>query len=583
MKSTATNTIYCLVIEDSKSQRNITLEQDIYSIGRHPQSAIVIDSPQASRHHATLVRRQNLQQNRSSFWIIDGDLEGQQSHNGVYINGKSCLAQELKNGDLINFGCGVNASYHVIQDSLQNKRIIKDLSSVHDASTLILDDISELLEAELNPYETHQSLSFNDPLTHLPTQTLFREHFSLALKNAERQDYSMAIISINLSDFTEICQQLGNDLANKLLQKVAQVLNACVRSADIVARWADSEFMILLTKLNSPADGDLVKQRILQNLQKPINLQHEGLSLHFKIGMALYPQVGITLTELEDQARAQTVSCDSLIASKFSETQISSLKKVESSLLNALKQQQLALFYQPQVDRITGQIVAMEALLRWHHPLRGLVTPHRFIGAAEQTEAILPLCEWILETACQQNRQWQDIGLSPLKIGVNLSYRQLELDRFAYLVAQVLTKTGLDPQWLELEISEKSLLTNISSVGITLKRLNQLGISLSLDDFGTGYSSLTHLLQFPFKKLKIAQACVQQLTNDLNAFRLIASIIAATKSLDLTSVAEGVETSAQFCLLQQLECEQIQGFLISRPLTVEQATDFLKTYRASIL
>ncbi|MGK7895581.1 MAG: EAL domain-containing protein, partial [Xenococcus sp. (in: cyanobacteria)] len=536
--ATATITTYYLRIEDSNSHKNIPLEQEIYSIGRNPESTIVIDSPQASRHHATLVRRQNPKTKRYSYWIIDGNLDGNRSYNGLYINGNSCLVQELKDGDLINFGCGVNASYHVMKKS-SDKEIIEQNSnsinlaptfilddapreqnsnSINLASTFILDDAPAITELELNAYDTLESLSFNDPLTHLPNPTLFREHFSLALANAERQNYSMALIYLDLPDFPQLHQDKGNDFTNQLLQNVVQELNTCLRATDIVSRWAQSEFLILLSQLNQPADSDLVKQRILKTLQKPLTVQKERLSLHFKMGMALYPKEGTTLTDLENKAKAEAVSrCLILLTSSAEIEPITPppvLKKVESSLFDALEQQELALYYQPQINQTTGEIVAMEGLLRWHHPRQGLVTPHRFINAVEQTDAMLPLCQWILKTACQQNRQWQNLGLEPLRISVNLSYRQLEQANFPYLVAKILDKIGLDPQWLELEISEKTLLTNTTLVSSSLAQLNNMGISLALDDFGTGYSSLTHLLQFPFKRLKIAQACVQQLPDN---------------------------------------------------------------------
>lgn len=590
---------HLLIIEDQNNRRTIPLEEMRYSIGRHSSNSITISSSQASRKHATLVRKMDSKNQNYSFWILDGDLEGNKSHNGIFVNGIKCLVHELKNGDLINFGCNVNASYHFIANASEtsfereviNNNKVKNLFPLSPASspqlqkTLLLSDSSP--ESSIDK-ETYHEQSYYDSLTNLPTRTLFNEHLSIALTNAKRTQSQMAILMLDLEGLRNINDKFGYAIGDQLLQSVAQRLKDCLRGGDIVARWGGDEFTILLPQITNVENINRISQRILKSLQKPFEIHKYQIQINSSVGISIYPQDGQDsktflkkaefALELHKKQAQNTVRLDD----STSNNKNSQLLRLEKLLHQALEKEEFSLYYQPQVNIKTGEIDGMEALLRWQHPELGLMSPRKFIPWIEKTDLIAPFSKWILKTACSQNQLWQKAGLSPLSIAVNLSSGQFQQPNLVKMVAQVLSETGLDPHCLELEITEATLMQDLEFSRKALHNLQQMGVRISMDDFGTGYSSLGYLRQFSFHKLKIDQSCVNNLKDNPKDTAIISAVIALGHSFKVRVVAEGVETQQQLELLRSLQCEEMQGYRFSLPLKAEEATKFLSCHRAVV-
>ena len=303
------------------------------------------------------------------------------------------------------------------------------------------------------------------------------------------------------------------------------------------------------------------------------------------MGCAIYPQDGHDSKTLLRQAESRLTNHKKEMRAKNKrynltiDPKASKLLKAKTALEEALKHQELELYCQPQIKIRTGEISGVEALIRWNHPELGQIKPQKFIPVAEQTDSIISIGEWVLRQACLQNRTWQDMGLPNLIMSVNLSPLQLKDTNFINLVESILGETKLAPQWLELEITEKAILANTEIAHQVLQNLRQLGIHLSMDDFGTGYSCLNHLPKFPFGTLKIAQSCVQEITEKPENIAIISAAIALGNSLDLRVIAEGVETNKQLKLLENLDCREAQGYLLSQPLNYQEATRFLEVYQ----
>jgi diguanylate cyclase (GGDEF)-like protein len=592
---------HVLIIEDTQGRRTFMLETAHYSLGRHSSNSIVICSKQISRQHATIIRKNHAHSENNSFFIIDGDGEGYKSHNGFFVNGKKCLIHELQDGDLINFGGDANASYHRVH--LQTVALnaiatgsnlyaeVNNIARDRPASQLALKTkpsteavskskttlkLADPPQTPSNDEDTLLKPMYRDWLTQLANRTLFNEHLSLALANAKEKQQQIAIIYLDIEHFGAINERLGYSIGDRLLKEFAERLNGCLRAGDVVARWGGDEFTILLKQVKSTDDPTRVSQRILDTLKNPFVLDDKQVYLRCHMGIAIYPQngeEGMTLLEVArlnlDNSKKQPV------ATARSPVANPQLSRIESILHKALEKEEFALHYQPQVNINTGEIYGMEALLRWHHPKLGTILPHQFLANAEKTKAIVAINQWVLQTACRQNRAWQISGLPYFPIAVNLSPRQFQQPKFAEMLARVLSQTNLEPYWLELEITEATVMHNLQLTRQAFEQLSQLGVPVSIDDFGLGYSPIGYLQEFPFSKLKIAQSCVKQLQHNPQKTAIVAAAIALGKTFNLRVVAEGVETQQQLDLLRSLHCEEMQGYCFSQPLSSQQATQFL--------
>lgn len=428
----------------------------------------------------------------------------------------------------------------------------------------------------------------HDVLTQLGNRNLFNEQLEKAIARSQRYKNQFAIIFIDLDRFKNINDTLGHDIGDRFLQEVALKMKNCLRNADIISRWGGDEFTILLSEIKNPADATVVAKRILNSIKQPIIINDYQLYCHLSMGIAIYPQDGdtpktllknadIALYRSKDNGGNQYQYYNPSMNQKKTE-----LLHLETNLYQAIQANQLKLYYQPQININTGQIVGMEALVRWQHPHFGMVSPAKFIPIAEETGFINSIGEWVLFTACRQNKQWQNLGLPPIKIAVNLSPRQCQ----PYLLTslkQILKETQLDPQYLELEITESSIIIHPELTKEILTELTEMGVSVSMDDFGSGYSSLNYLKKFPFQKIKIDQSFVKDLKNEPRDLAIISAVVTLGKGFNLQVVAEGIENEQQANLLKQLQCEIMQGYFFSRPLSGKEATQFIQYQTKTVL
>jgi diguanylate cyclase (GGDEF)-like protein/PAS domain S-box-containing protein len=438
-------------------------------------------------------------------------------------------------------------------------------------------DISERKQTE----QKLQYQAFHDALTSLPNRVQFTQTLSTAIANAKRQDELMAVMFLDLDSFKNVNDTLGHTIGDRLLQSLAQRLSACVREGDTIARWGGDEFTVLLPRIRSTDDTIRLAQRIFDALKQPFEIDHHQLSIKISIGIAVYPQDGQdaeTLLKNGDAALYRTKDLGRNHYQFYNPSMTSDaslLMKIETLLHQALERKEFFLHYQPQIQLATGEITGMEALLRWQHPELGSVSPSKFVPLASKTDLMLHIGKWAIETACEQNLAWQKAGLPPIPVSINLCARELKQPNLAEIVARTLDKTGLDPQWLELEIAESTLKHNLEVANMTLRDLQNLGVRIALDDFGTGFSSLGYLKQIAFRTLKLDRAFIRDLRGNAQERGIISAAIALGRGFNLRVLAVGIETQQQLDLLRSLQCEQAQGYWFSRPLPKDEATQLL--------
>ncbi|MCG6657736.1 EAL domain-containing protein [Halomonas campisalis] len=446
-------------------------------------------------------------------------------------------------------------------------------------------DISERKQME----EQINLLAYYDDLTNLPNRTLLAKHFDKLAARALQRGQQVALLSLDISRFHLINDSLGHRAGDQVLQTVGQRLGECARGQDMVARYAGDEFVVILTDVPHYEGIAAVAQRMIDSVYRPMSVEGQELHIDMHAGISVLPQDGQDLeTLLSNATTAQHIAAreGQRVFRFFTEDlNAAALKRLalEQELRRALEHNALALHYQPKVDFASGEVVGMEALARWHHPSEGPISPMHFIPVAEETGLIQPLGEWALREACRQGQAWQNQGLGQLNLAVNLSARQLQQPDLAAMVGRVLADTGFPPELLELELTESAVMERPEETIAVLKELKALGVRLAVDDFGTGYSSLAYLRRFPFDTLKIDRSFITNVTTSPDEASIAQTIIAMGHGLRLQVVAEGVETLAQAAYLRRRHCDQLQGYLFSRPLPTEEMTALLKEQRRLIL
>ncbi|MHB8984059.1 MAG: putative bifunctional diguanylate cyclase/phosphodiesterase, partial [Carboxydocellales bacterium] len=424
-------------------------------------------------------------------------------------------------------------------------------------------------------------LSYHDPLTNLPNRTQFNEQLTQALSRACRDGSAVAVMFLDLDRFKLINDTLGHSIGDFLLKKVAKRLTRCVRMGDIVSRLGGDEFTVILPGVTSIQDAAKVAQKIIETLEKPFKLESHELFITTSIGISMYPIDGSDMETLVKNADTAMYLAKEHGRNKYKFYTVAmneaALEKLnlENKLRKAIHRQEMAVHYQPIFDLKTKEIKGVEALVRWQHPELGLIEPDKFYALAEETGLTLPLGEWVLRTACAQNKAWQQAGLPPIYMSVNLSARQFQQQNLIDNIIMILNETGLEYRYLQLEITENIAMFNEDWVIAKFRTLKNLGISIAIDDFGTGYSSLSCLKKYPIHKLKIDKVFIQNITVDAFDTAIATSIINMAHSLGLNVVAEGVETEAQLAFLRDGWCNEAQGYLFCSPLPAGELEEFL--------
>jgi diguanylate cyclase (GGDEF)-like protein/PAS domain S-box-containing protein len=453
-------------------------------------------------------------------------------------------------------------------------------------------DITERTKAEgaLRISEARMTHSAeHDFLTGLPNRMLLNDRVNRAIAMAPRHKKKVAVLFLDLDGFKHINDSLGHPTGDKLLQSVAARLSACTRSADTVSRQGGDEFVVLLAEVEHEEDPAITARRMLHAVAEPHSIDQHDLHVTTSIGLSVYPDDGLdaeTLIKNADTAMYQAKE-HGRQGYRFFKAAMNvravERQSIEENLRRALERQEFALHYQPKVNLKTGEITGAEALIRWAHPTRGLLSPAHFIPVAEECGLILPIGNWALHEACLQARAWVDAGLLPITMAVNISATELRQEDFLKGVFAILQDTGLDPRFLELELTESVLMKNAERAQSILKTLRASGVQLAVDDFGTGYSSLSYLTRFPIDALKIDQSFVRQVTTTPEQTTIVTAVISMGRSLKLRVVAEGVETQAEMAFLQAQECDEAQGYYFSRPVPPRQFAALLATGVETVL
>ncbi len=454
----------------------------------------------------------------------------------------------------------------------------ESISPIIDAAGNITHFLSRLedITEKKQKLETILHLAYYDSLTSLPNQHFFQELLHNALAQAQRHSRMLAVLFLDLDNFKNINDSLGHPVGDQLLKAVAlRLKDCCSREGDTVGRRGGDEFVILLPELKDVNGPVRVAQRIIEAFGRAFIVPGHELSISASIGISIFPQDGVdpeTLVKKADMAmyRAKEGGRNRYhLYTPATDTQMFERLALESSLRKALERQEFFLHYQPKFNITTGRVTSVEALVRWHHPDMGVVMPTQFIPLAEETGLIAPLGEWVLRTACAQNKAWQDAGYPAMRIAVNISHRQFKLGNLAEVVEKILDDTRLAADFLELEITENILLRNEEAITKALNRVSELGVHISVDDFGTGYSVFSYIRQVPIKTLKIDQSFISDICSNENDEAIASAVINMAQSLKLNVIAEGVETEEQRKLLESLNCSEMQGYFFSRPLPAE--------------
>ena len=424
--------------------------------------------------------------------------------------------------------------------------------------------------------------AMHDLLTGLPNRLRFNDILNQGIQKIIQPEESIAVMFLDLDRFKIINDTLGHTVGDDLLKIVAQRIRDTIRIEDVVARWGGDEFTIFLPRVTEIPPIIQIAENILQTLEDAFYINGHELYISSSIGIALLGKDSPdaeTLIQHADAALyyAKNEGRNNYQFYKESLSQKNpELLKLEKNLRHAMKRKELMLYYQPRVNITTGKITGMEALLRWNHPEMGVISPAVFIPLAEKSGLIISIGEWALRQACIQNKAWQDAGYQPITIAVNLSPGQFRQPKLVEILTDILTETQLKPEFLELEITETTAIADINFTTTSLQNLAEMGLLLSIDDFGTGYSSLNRLKVLPFHNLKIDQSFIKELTTDPKVAHIIQAIVTLGQSLGLRLIAEGVEHPAELEFLRSINCDEVQGYLLYRPLSVEQATEALK-------
>ncbi len=441
----------------------------------------------------------------------------------------------------------------------------------------IVRDITERKRME----EEIRHLAHHDTLTGLPNRRLFRDIADLELAQARRNRRKLAILFLDLDRFKEINDTLGHDVGDELLKQAAGMFRETVRASDTVARIGGDEFNIILADIARPEDVSDIAQKIIRRFRSPFSISGNELNVTTSIGISVYPDDSTEIDTLLRYADIAMYHAKESGRNTFrfynSAINVRSLERMrfENMLRRSIAMGELVIYYQPQVDIQNRRMICAEALVRWQHPEKGFLTPDRFLAQAEDTGFITEIDEWVLKTVCAQVRSWIDSDLAPVCVTVNLSARQFEKPDLVYRIAAILKETGMEPDCLDLEVTESTAMGDVGQTASQLRELRDMGVHVSIDDFGTGYSSLNYLKKLPIERIKIDKSFIQDIVNDPDDRAIISAVTSMARKMGIKTVAEGVETEEQLAFLRSADCDEAQGYLFSRPLPAEKFRELI--------
>jgi len=499
-------------------------------------------------------------------------------------NGCQPVLQELHAALQERRGCQlVLRNYRKDGSLFWNEMTLEPVQDEAGAVTHFIGTLNDITEHASNAARLTQLASY-DPLTQLPNRLLLESLLKQAIARSRRSGQKIALLLLDLDHFKRINDTLGHGPGDALLQAVAGRLASCLRAGDTLGRLGGDEFVVLLEGWRRNEQVARVARKLQEALTPGLKLDEQEVFVTVSIGISLFPkdgEDGQTLLKNADialyraKARGRNEFC--FYTAEMTARAIEQLA-MENDLRRSLERGELELYYQPQLDLLHQRTLGVEALLRWRHPKYGLVGPADFVPLAEESGLIIPIGEWVLRTACAQAKAWQEQGLPPLRMAVNLSVAQFEQPDFTRLVARILSDTGLQPDCLELEITESLLMKDVATAVTVLRTLKEMGVKLAIDDFGTGYSSLNYLKRLPIDRLKIDRSFVHDISIDPDDAAIARAVIAMAHSLNLRVVAEGVETNAQLTFLRSRDCDEMQGYYFSRPLPAGEAKIWLEQH-----
>jgi diguanylate cyclase (GGDEF)-like protein len=431
-------------------------------------------------------------------------------------------------------------------------------------------------------------LAHHDALTGLPNRSLLKDRLTQAMLQTQRHNPWVSVVFVDLDNFKTVNDSLGHTAGDALLKVLADRMVECVKATDTVVRLGGDEFVILLVDQAENADAiSATLDKIRAAIAEPVPIEGQAFHVTCSMGVATFPNDGSDAETLLMNADAAMYKAKEAGRDSFQfytaemNTRVHETLALQEAMRNGIARSEFYLLYQPQIDLQSGRVFAVEALVRWNHPTLGVISPSQFIPLAEETGLIVPLGDWVLHEACRQNKAWQDAGLPPVNVCVNVSVRQFHEKTWITRVTRALSESGMEAKYLELELTESLLMRNVDQAIATMKELQALGIHFAIDDFGTGYSSLSALKNLPVARLKIDQSFVRHLADDENDRGIAAAVISLGQRLNMRVIAEGVETDEQLAFLRDSHCDEIQGYHFSKPIRSEAIVDLLNSQAAS--
>jgi diguanylate cyclase (GGDEF)-like protein/PAS domain S-box-containing protein len=438
-------------------------------------------------------------------------------------------------------------------------------------------DVTERKEAE----DFINFQAYHDLLTRLPNRALFKDRLNLAITHARRNRQGLAVMFLDLDRFKVVNDTLGHAMGDRLLQSVSMRLENCLRAGDTLSRFGGDEFTLLLPDISLKGNARNIARKVINVLKEPFILGEHEVFVGVSVGIAMYQEAGTSVEQLIQNAdiamyHVKGHGKDGYQFFSDSMNVISSNRlKLERDMRNALENKEFHVYYQPQINAKTNDIIGVEALIRWHHPERGIIYPSEFLPLAEETKLIVELSEWVLKTACNEVKQWIDAGHSHIRLAVNFSPTQVEQPRFVNMLFKQLKECNFPPENLEIELTEHVIMNDLDHMIKKLSKLADSGITIAIDDFGTGYSSLNYLHKLPIHTLKVDQSFVQDIQNSSNDACIVTAIISMAHGLKLNIIAEGVETASQLEYLKELGCHEIQGFFFGKALPADETLQLI--------